>query len=189
MVTTGEWKSLSCVWLFVTPWTVQSMEFSRPESGVGSHPLIQGIFPTQGSNPGHLHCRQILYQLSHHGSPRTGVGSLSLLQWIFLTQELNQVSCIAGRFFTHWAIREALICEVLEGWAIYCIGWLLLMTISLGVLLLWIAYFFSASIYLWQCPSRVFAFVSQSRGIPILRPIFMLISQLVRPKPCVLLNI
>ena len=119
----------------------------------------------------------------------TVVGSLSLLQWIFLTQELNQVFCIAGRFFTHWAIREALICEVLEGWAIYRIGWLLLMTISLGVLLLWITYIFSASIYLWLCPSRVFAFVSQSRGILILRPIFMLISQFVRPKPGVHLNI
>ena len=31
---------------------------------------IQGIFPTQGSNPGLPHCRQILYQLSHKGSPR-----------------------------------------------------------------------------------------------------------------------
>ena len=31
--------------------------------------LLQGILPTQGSNPGLLHCRQILYQLSHKGSP------------------------------------------------------------------------------------------------------------------------
>ena len=31
--------------------------------------LLQGIFPTQGSNPGLLHCRQILYQLSLKGSP------------------------------------------------------------------------------------------------------------------------
>ena len=38
-------------------------------TGVGSLPLLQGIFPTQGSNPGHLHCRWILYQLSHKGSP------------------------------------------------------------------------------------------------------------------------
>ena len=37
--------------------------------GVGSLSLLQGIFPTQGSNPGLLHCRQILYQLSHKGSP------------------------------------------------------------------------------------------------------------------------
>ena len=35
-----------------------------------SHPLLQGIFPTQGSNPGFPHCRQILYHLSHQGSPR-----------------------------------------------------------------------------------------------------------------------
>ena len=34
-------------------------------TGVGSPSLLQGIFPTQGSNPGLPHCRQILYQLSH----------------------------------------------------------------------------------------------------------------------------
>ena len=34
-------------------------------TGVGSHALLQGIFPTQGSNPGLLHCRQTLYQLSY----------------------------------------------------------------------------------------------------------------------------
>ena len=37
--------------------------------GVGCHFLLQGIFLTQESNPGLLHCRQILYQLSHQGSP------------------------------------------------------------------------------------------------------------------------
>ena len=36
-------------------------------SGVGSLSLFQGIFPTQGLNSGPLHCRQILYQLSHQG--------------------------------------------------------------------------------------------------------------------------
>ena len=44
-------------------------------TGVGSLSLLQGIFPTQGSNPGLLHCRQILYQLSHKGSPR-------ILEWV-----------------------------------------------------------------------------------------------------------
>ena len=39
-------------------------------TGVGCHDLLQGIFLTQGSNPGLLHCRQILYCLSHQGSPR-----------------------------------------------------------------------------------------------------------------------
>ena len=38
-------------------------------TGVGSLCLLQGIFPTQGSNPGLPHCRQFLYQLSHQGSP------------------------------------------------------------------------------------------------------------------------
>ena len=38
-------------------------------TGVGCHFLLQGIFPTQGSNPGLLHCRQTLYRLSHQGSP------------------------------------------------------------------------------------------------------------------------
>ena len=39
-------------------------------TGVGSLPLLQGILPTQGLNPGLPHCRQILYQLSCQGSPR-----------------------------------------------------------------------------------------------------------------------
>ena len=37
-------------------------------TGVSCHFLLQGIFPTQGSNPGLLHCRQILYQLSYEGN-------------------------------------------------------------------------------------------------------------------------
>ena len=39
-------------------------------TGVDSLSLPQGIFPTQESNQGLLHCRQILYQLSHQGSPQ-----------------------------------------------------------------------------------------------------------------------
>ena len=38
-------------------------------TGVGSFSLLQGIFPTQGSNPDLPHCRWIHYQLSHKGSP------------------------------------------------------------------------------------------------------------------------
>ena len=44
------------------------MEFSS-WSGLGCHFLLQGIFLTQRSNPGLLHCRQILYLLNHEGSP------------------------------------------------------------------------------------------------------------------------
>ena len=59
---TRKWKWLSCVWLFAAPWTGQN-------TGVGSLSLLQGIFLTQGSNPGPLYCRRILYHLSHEGSP------------------------------------------------------------------------------------------------------------------------
>ena len=104
-----EWKSLSCVQLFVTPWTIQSMEFWGQNTGVGSFSLLQGIFPTQGSNPGLPHCRWILYQLSHQGSPR-------ILAWVAypFSSESSQprnrtgVSCTAGGFLTNWATREAL---------------------------------------------------------------------------------
>ena len=41
-------------------------------TGVDSHSLLQGIFPTQGLNPGLPHCRWILYQLSHKGTPYRG---------------------------------------------------------------------------------------------------------------------
>ena len=46
-------------------------------SGVVSLSLLQGIFPTQGSNPDLPHCRQILYCLSHQGSPKKYWKSLS----------------------------------------------------------------------------------------------------------------
>ena len=44
-------------------------------TGVGGLSLLQWIFPTQRSNPGLLHCRWILYQLSYKGSPR-------ILEWV-----------------------------------------------------------------------------------------------------------
>ena len=77
-------------------------------TGVGSLFLLQGIFPTQESNSGLPHCRQILYQLSHKGSPR-------ILEWVaypfssrsFQPRKWTGVSCIVGEYFTNWAIREA----------------------------------------------------------------------------------
>ena len=69
------WKLLSRAWLFVTPWTVAlqaplSMEFSRQNTRVDCHSLLQGIFLTQGLNLCLLYCRQILYHLSHQERPR-----------------------------------------------------------------------------------------------------------------------
>ena len=81
--------------------------------------LPHGIFPTQGSNPGPPHCRQILYYLNHQGSPR-------ILEWVaspffwgsYPPRNQTGVSCIAGGSFTNSAIREAhlesdncLVCE------------------------------------------------------------------------------
>ena len=70
-------------------------------TGVGSHTLLQGIFPTQGSNPGLPHGRWILYHLSHPGKPKnTGVGSLSFSRESSQTWHQTWVSRIAVRFFT-----------------------------------------------------------------------------------------
>ena len=60
--------------ILTTPWNIQSTELTRQNSGVGSLSLLQGIFPAQRSNQGALHCRRVLYQLSHKGSPR-------ILEW------------------------------------------------------------------------------------------------------------
>ena len=76
-----------------TPWTVAyqtplSMGFSRQEYGSALPFPSPGDLPTQGSNQGFLHCRWILYQLSHKGSPSghefeqtpgDGVGQASLV--------------------------------------------------------------------------------------------------------------
>ena len=45
------------------------VDSSGKNTGVGCRTLFQGIFPTQGSNPGLAHCRQIFYRLSYQGSP------------------------------------------------------------------------------------------------------------------------
>ena len=53
-------------------------------TGVGSHSLLQGIFPTQESNQGLPHCRWILYQLSYQGSPKCFGISPNALRFTFL---------------------------------------------------------------------------------------------------------
>ena len=88
------------------------MEFSRPR-------ILEWVafpFSRGSSQPRHWtqhwgcpHCRWILYQLSHQGSPR-------ILEWVAYpfssrsswSRNQTRVSCIAGGFFTNWAIREGL---------------------------------------------------------------------------------
>ena len=83
-------------------------------TGVGSLYLLQRFFITQGSNPDLLHCRWILYHLSHKRSPR-------IPQWVAypfssrISQSRNWtgVFCIAGGFFTNWTISTSTTWKVL----------------------------------------------------------------------------
>ena len=85
---------------------------------MGCHGPLQGIL-TQVSNPDLPHCRWILCHLSHQGSPR-------ILEWVAYpfsrgsSQPRNRtrISCIAGRFSTSWATREAKTC-----WNSHSISW------------------------------------------------------------------
>ena len=59
-------QSLNIVWLFATLWTESTRllcprDFPGKNTGVGCHFLLQGIFPTQGSNLHLLHCRRVLF--------------------------------------------------------------------------------------------------------------------------------
>ena len=88
------WDPMDCS----SPGSSVHGDFPRKNTGVGCHALFQGIFPTQGSNPGLPHCRQILYQLSHKGS-------LRIMEWVAISfssgssRPRNQtgVSCICRR--------------------------------------------------------------------------------------------
>ena len=66
-------SGLSCVQSFATPWTVARQmllwDFAGKNTGVDCRFLLQGIFPTQGSNPCFLHWQVDSLPLSHLGSP------------------------------------------------------------------------------------------------------------------------
>ena len=84
-----KWKALSRVWLFETPGLYSPWNSPGQNTGVDSLSLLQGIFPTQRSNSGLLHCRWILYQVSYEGnrpqnwpfSVPTPSGSADLQGW------------------------------------------------------------------------------------------------------------
>ena len=65
-----DWSDLAAAAALYSPWSSPDLN-----TGVGSLSLLQRIFPTQGSNPGLLHCGWILYQLSHKSS-------LRILEWV-----------------------------------------------------------------------------------------------------------
>ena len=61
--------------------------FPDKSTGMGCRFLLQGIFPIRGLNPGLLHCRQMLYPLSHQGSPKgmprsiNGMCCVNIVSW------------------------------------------------------------------------------------------------------------
>ena len=69
----AQWCLTLCDPMKYSPW-----DSPEKNTRVGSQSLLQGIFPTQGSNPGVPHCRWVLYQLSHQGSPIRRAESKSL---------------------------------------------------------------------------------------------------------------
>ena len=82
-------------------------------TGMGCHCLLQGIFPTQGSNLGLLHCRQILYHLSHQESSGQGRDNLNLdfalaftKKYVFKTWVQFPARCYEVRWKTHGSIES-----------------------------------------------------------------------------------
>ena len=90
-----KWKSLSHVWLFATPWSTQSMEFSRILEWV-AFPFARGwIFPTQASNPGLPHCRPDSLPAEPQGKPFIPYSSETV---IFKISKLTCTSILYGIF-------------------------------------------------------------------------------------------
>ena len=126
-------QSLSHVWFFVNQWTVAhqaplSMEFSSKNTGMSCHFLFQEIFPTQGSNPHLLHCRQILYHwltaaakslqscltlctLQSASSSVPGISQARILEWVAISssrgpsrpRDQTHISYIGKHVLYHWA--------------------------------------------------------------------------------------
>ena len=85
-----------------SPWNSQGQN-----TAVGSLSFLQGVFPTQGSNPGLPHCRQVLYQLSHKGSPLSSqrVPEISSLDSkLSLLSAFMSSSLLPQDTFTYWSL-------------------------------------------------------------------------------------
>ena len=88
-----------------------------PGNSSGQPFLLQGIFPTQGLNPGLPHCRLILYQLSHQGNPQDVSKTFFFLRLynaacgvLVLGPGIERVSSMLGvQHLKHWMAREVLL--------------------------------------------------------------------------------
>ena len=80
----------------------------KKRTGVGCHALLQGIFPTQGLNPGLLHCRQILYLPSHHQSPPRSIMSFCKTTFWYCICHKKDVSQISANSRRMWIEKAQL---------------------------------------------------------------------------------
>ena len=79
------------------------MDCSLP--GSSAHGILQAIFPTQGSNPGLLQCKQVLYHLSHQGNPKPSFFILSISFWFSLVKlYLSKNLSISAWFPFYWHV-------------------------------------------------------------------------------------
>ena len=113
-----KWKSLvvsDSLWphRLYSPWNSPGQN-----TGVGSHFLFQGIFPTQGSNPGLPHCRWILYQLSHQGSPKESLYQFSL-RWAFY-ENIHLPSLILWNLVQCFALLHFIVISLYYGNMLLC---------------------------------------------------------------------
>ena len=81
-------------------------------TGVGCHALFQGIFPNQGLNPHLLHCRRILYCLSHQGSPRMFITFIfdKTKKETIINIMLFSCKVMSDSFVTPWTVPARLLC-------------------------------------------------------------------------------
>ena len=99
-------KSLSHVWLFVTQWTIQSMEFSRPEYWSGWPST--GDRPNPGIEPRSPRLQADSFPAEPSGKPKNRAGATyPFSSRSSRPRNWTGVSCIAGGLFTNSAIREA----------------------------------------------------------------------------------
>ena len=86
------------------PWGFSKQEYC----GVGCHALLQEMFPTQGSDPGLLHCRRILHQLNYQASPLLSLQSTNVGNLISGSSASCTPSLYTWKFSVHVLLKPSL---------------------------------------------------------------------------------
>ena len=130
------------------PW-----DFPGKNTGVGCRFLLQGIFPTQGLNPGLPHCRQTLHPLSHKGSPTVDVplpnknptaSQISRIRPKEWLESSHPFFASALQYMSRAMVTK--ICDqTWTSWPLLCVGWIVKVALT------------------WQCCCKIFKF--KSKGV------------------------